>query len=80
MGTYEHGTNYAFSIQLLAYVEMYAYDAPFGTNIFYLAEEYEAIVSKLVTGVTPASVEEIPFLSIAVTIVMFPMFARLTYY
>ena len=59
---------------------MYAYDAPFGTIIFYLAEEYEAIVSKLVTGVIPPSVEEIPFLSIAVTIVMFPMFARLTYY
>ena len=80
LGTYEHGINYAFSIKLLAQVEIYAYDTPLSDNIFYLAEEYEAIVSKLVTGVTPPSVEEIPFLSMAYTIARFPMFDRLVYY
>ena len=54
---------------------MYAYDTPPGTNIFYLAEEYEAIVSKLDTALVP--VDDSPFLSMASAIARFPTFDRL---
>lgn len=59
---------------------MYAYDTPLSDSIFYLAEEYEAIVSKLDTTLVdePFDVDS-PFLSMAITIARFPTFDRLVY-